>query len=75
MAKIISLFSGVGGIELPFVENGHEVVFANDFEEKATITYNLNFKEKALCADITKVDVNAIPNGDIFSCRISQFPQ
>lgn len=73
MAKIISLFSGVGGIELPFVENGHKVVFANDFEEKATITYNLNFEHKALCADITKVDVNDIPDGDIlmggFPCQ------
>lgn len=73
MAKIISLFSGVGGIELPFVENGHEVVFANDFDEKATITYNLNFAHKAICADITKIDVNEIPNGDIlmggFPCQ------
>lgn len=73
MAKIISLFSGVGGIELPFVENGHEIVFANDFEEKATITYNLNFAHKALCADITKIDVKEIPNGDIllggFPCQ------
>ena len=71
MAKIISLFSGVGGIELPFVENGHEVVFANDFDEKATITYNLNFDHKALCADITKIDVNDIPDGDIL---IGGFP-
>lgn len=71
MRKIISLFSGVGGIELPFVELGYEVVFANDFEEKATVTYNLNFAHKALCADITKMKESEIPDGDVL---IAGFP-
>ena len=71
MAKIISLFSGVGGIELPFIENGHDVVFANDFEEKAVLTYNLNFKHNALCEDITHIEEKTIPDGDIL---IGGFP-
>lgn len=71
MARIISLFSGVGGIELPFIENGHCVVFANDFDEKAVTTYNLNFEHKAICADITKTNIDEIPDGDIL---IAGFP-
>lgn len=73
MARVISLFSGVGGIDLPFVNHGHEIVFANDFEPKAVKTYNLNFDTNAICADITKVDPNTIPDADIlvggFPCQ------
>jgi DNA (cytosine-5)-methyltransferase 1 len=73
MRRIISLFSGVGGIELPFVKNEFAVVFANDFEPKAIKTYNLNFEINALCADISKINPDNIPDGDIlvggFPCQ------
>lgn len=71
MANVISLFSGVGGIDLPFVQRGHVVVFANDFEPKAIKTYNLNFNEQATLGDITKIEVRDIPQGDIL---IGGFP-
>lgn len=71
MKKVISLFSGVGGIDLPFEENGFQIVFANDFDEKATITYNVNFENKAKLADITLINPNIIPDAD---CLIGGFP-
>ena len=71
MNRVISLFSGVGGIDLPFESHGMRIVFANDFDEKATITYNTNFHTKALLGDITKLPVNEIPDGDVL---IGGFP-
>ena len=71
MLKVISLFSGVGGIDLPFERNGCQIVFANDFDGFAVQTYNNNFQTKATLADITKFQVSDIPDGDIL---IGGFP-
>lgn len=71
MIKVISLFSGVGGIDLPFDRAKCKIVFANDFDKNATITYNANFETKATLGDITSYDVSKIPNGDIL---IGGFP-
>lgn len=71
MHKVISLFSGVGGIDLPFEEAKCEIVFANDFDANAVTTYNKNFKTKAILDDITKYNVQDIPDGDIL---IAGFP-
>ena len=35
----ISLFAGVGGICLGFMNAGVDIVFANDFDKNACITY------------------------------------
>ena len=71
MYKIISLFSGVGGIDLPFEQHNMKIVFANDFDSFAVQTYNANFETKATLADITTYDVDRIPSGDIL---IGGFP-
>lgn len=71
MLKVISLFSGVGGIDLPFEKKKCEIVFANDFDMNATVTYNENFKTKATLGDITKFDIDNIPDGNIL---IGGFP-
>ena len=57
--RTIDLFAGIGGIRLGFESTGaFETVWANDFEPKCKLTYDLNFKETPLTvADITKVDV------------------
>lgn len=62
--KTIDLFAGVGGIRLGFESTGmFETVWANDFEPKCKLTYDLNFKEAPLTvADITKVSVDDIPD-------------
>lgn len=71
MLKVISLFSGVGGIDLPFEKSKCKIVFANDFDANAIATYNENFKTKATLGDITKYEVDKIPDGDIL---IGGFP-
>lgn len=56
--KIISLFSGAGGLDLGFSLAGHEIVWANDFDEYAIQTYEKNFnlfnKHKVVRGDIVE---------------------
>ena len=43
--KVISMFSGAGGLDLGFCYAGHEIVWANDFDKDAVETYKLNFNK------------------------------
>jgi DNA (cytosine-5)-methyltransferase 1 len=61
MNTLVSLFCGVGGLELPFLNKGFKITFANDFNQDAIKIYNQNFKDLAICADITKFDIKKIP--------------
>lgn len=66
MYKICSLFAGVGGIDLGFLEtNKCEIVYANEFDKYAVETYEKNFTNKVDCRDIHNVKVNEIPEFDI----------
>lgn len=82
--KVASFFSGAGGMDLGFLLAGHEIVWANDFDEFAVQSYNYNignyFNHIAELGDITQilsgdsesVD-NIIPDCDIimggFPCQ------
>lgn len=64
--KIISLFSGAGGMDLGFIQSGFEIVWANDFNLDATITYKNNIGNHIYHGDITNVDFDRdIPNDEI----------
>ena len=71
--KVISLFSGAGGLDLGFVLAGHEIVWANDLYEDAVDTYRTNIGDHIHCVDIKTVNVSDIPEGDIviggFPCQ------
>lgn len=43
--KVISMFSGAGGLDLGFSLAGHKIVWANDFDEYAVDTYEENFNK------------------------------
>lgn len=57
--KIVSFFSGAGGMDLGFALAGHEIIWANDFDQDAVNTYNKNIGKyighQAVCADIVKL--------------------
>lgn len=70
----IDLFAGVGGVRLGFEKAGFKTVFANDFEPKCKVTYDLNFKDtKLVVEDITKIAEEDVPDYDFvlggFPCQ------
>lgn len=72
MIKVASLFSGIGGIDLGFQQAGCKIVWANEFDRDAVITYRLNFPNALLVEeDIRKVKPDYIPDFDVL---IAGFP-
>jgi DNA (cytosine-5)-methyltransferase 1 len=82
--KVISLFSGCGGMDLGFCgdfnirgfhfeKNPYEILFSNDIVQKACDTYSHNFKHNAYCCDIKELDYSILPEADIviggFPCQ------
>lgn len=59
--KVISLFSGAGGMDLGIIKAGFEVVWANDFEKDAVETYKKNIGNHIVLGDITKIKSIDIP--------------
>ncbi|AFI06706.1 DNA cytosine methyltransferase [Helicobacter cetorum] len=50
--KVASLFSGIGGFDLGFIQNGFEIVWANDFDKYAVKTYKANISQNIVLGDI-----------------------
>ena len=69
--RVVSLFSGAGGLDLGFTMAGHEIVWANDIYEDAVKTYRRNLGDHIVCKDIALVDAADIPDCDII---IGGFP-
>ena len=65
--RILSLFSGIGGLDAGFTDAGFNIVWANDFDKYAVETYEKNFNTKVDCRDIHDVKNNEIPEFDIKS--------
>ena len=60
--KLISLFSGAGGMDLGFKQAGFDIIYANDFDEDAVTTYRNNIDDNVVLGDICKIDSNEIPD-------------
>jgi DNA (cytosine-5)-methyltransferase 1 len=71
--KVISLFSGAGGLDLGLVQAGHTVVWANDNDIDACETYRNNIGNHIICDDIEGVNLTTIPDADVivggFPCQ------
>ncbi len=70
--KVLSLFSGCGGLDLGFLGGfnflgnkyeklNFEIVWANEINERACETYRFNIGDHIVCGDIWKV-IDEIPN-------------
>jgi DNA (cytosine-5)-methyltransferase 1 len=64
--RLISLFSGCGGLDCGFKKAGFNIVFANDFDADAQAVYSLNLGSIDK-RDILTVQEDEIPNGDILT--------
>lgn len=69
--KVVSLFSGIGGLDEGFIKSGYDVIWANDIDKYAAETYKANFKNEFVLGDITKMPIENIPNFDVL---IGGFP-
>ncbi len=71
--KVVSLFSGAGGLDLGFHQAGFDIIWANDIDKFAVQTYRENFDNDIVLGDINNIDFNTIPAADVviggFPCQ------
>ena len=82
--KVVSLFSGCGGMDLGFMGGfkfmgktydvmPFDIVWANDISPDACKTYERNLKHPIVCQDVTTVDISRLPIADVvlggFPCQ------
>ena len=69
--RVVSLFSGIGGLDKGFVDAGYDVVWANDFDRYAVETYKANYSNEIVLGDINEIPLESIPVCDVI---IGGFP-
>ncbi|MGN0465133.1 MAG: DNA cytosine methyltransferase [Lachnospiraceae bacterium] len=70
--NVVSLFSGIGGLDQGFIDAGYDVIWANDFDQYAAHTYDKNNPEGIMhLGDINEIALEDIPAHDIL---IGGFP-
>lgn len=62
--KLLSLFSGAGGLDLGFEKAGFEIVAANEYDKTIWETYEKNHKAKLIKKDIREIVSNELPKTD-----------
>ena len=62
-----SLYSGVGGICYGFQQAGVKIVWANEYDKNACITYRENFSHKLYEGDVMALDISILPKVDILT--------
>lgn len=72
--KVGSLFAGVGGTCIGFKNAGFNVVWSNEIDKNAAITYRENFEDVHLYeGDIHELDPTQLPKVDVllagFPCQ------
>lgn len=73
MTSAVSLFSGIGGIDLAFKQAEFDVIWANEIDKFACVTYRNNFPCYISEADIKSIDERTVPKADVlfggFPCQ------
>ncbi|MEL4373086.1 DNA cytosine methyltransferase [Shewanella xiamenensis] len=71
--KVVSLFSGAGGLDLGFKKAGFDIVWANDFDIDAVETYKKNIGAHIVHGSILDISTDDIPECDVviggFPCQ------
>lgn len=69
--RVLSLFSGIGGLDAGFEKAGFNIVWANDFDKYAVETYKANYEHDIVLGDINEIPLDTLPAFDIL---IGGFP-
>lgn len=71
--RVLSLFSGAGGLDLGLIQAGHTIVWANDFDKDAVATYRRNIGGEIVLGDISDIPTSKMPHADVvvggFPCQ------
>lgn len=62
---VVSLFSGIGGLDLGFVREGFKILWANEFNLQAAASYETNLGLRPVVEDIDAIAIDAIPRADV----------
>jgi DNA (cytosine-5)-methyltransferase 1 len=65
MNTVTSLFSGAGGMDLGFINADFHVIYANDYDKHACLTYEKNIAPHIVNESIKTVDYDSIPESDV----------
>ena len=63
--KVVSLFSGGGGLDYGFLKKGYKILWAIDNEKNAVETYKKNIGDHIICKDINEILVSSLPKCDV----------
>ena len=69
--RVVSFFSGIGGLDQGFIDAGYKVIWANDFDRFAVQTYSANYKNEIVLGDINAIALESIPDSEVL---IGGFP-
>ncbi|SDZ04854.1 DNA cytosine methyltransferase [Thermoactinomyces sp. DSM 45892] len=64
---VAELFAGGGLMAIGLKESGFSILWANDFDKRASQSYAHNLGEHIICEDITKIGPDDIPDTDIIA--------
>ena len=71
--KVAGFFAGVGGIELGFKQAGFDIVWSNEIDKNAAITFKENYTHTLIVDDISNIKSCDVPDVDIivggFPCQ------
>ena len=62
--KLLSLFSGAGGLDLGFERAGFEIIAANEYDKTIWETYEKNHKARLIKKDIREILSDELPKSD-----------
>ena len=65
--RLISLFSGCGGLDLPFHRAGFDCVWANDSNEYACQTFSHNIADSIVHGEIDDLKVKEVPEAELIT--------
>ena len=71
--KVVSLFSGCGGLDLGLINAGHQILYASDIDKDCRLTYEFNIGKHFHLEDIYNLESKKLPKYDLlvggFPCQ------